>query len=188
MSRALLFVPVFGFLLLAVVSLVGMYTIDTQKIPSVMIDKPVPDFDLPAISEKQPGFASKDLLGEVYMINVFGSWCVACQYEHNFLMNLKANNVIPIYGIDWREPTDVSGQAWLDRYGNPYTAVGDDRNGDVVIQFGVTGAPETFIIDRDGRIRLKQIGPITQQVWDKTMWPMIEKLRAEPSRQIAPAS
>ncbi|MCI5044732.1 MAG: DsbE family thiol:disulfide interchange protein [Aquisalinus sp.] len=178
MKRILLFVPITLFAGLAAYMFFGLTRIDTTVLPSVMINKPVPTFNLPAVNTEIPPLASADLKGQVSLINVFGSWCIACQYEHDFLMNLQASGIIPVYGIDWRD-TPEQGAAWLARYGNPYDAVGVDEIGQTVIDFGVTGAPETFIIDKEGRIRWRHVGPLNQEVWDKELWPLIIELREE---------
>ncbi len=123
------------------------------------------------------GLASTDLRGEVSLLNVFGSWCVACAVEHPFLMKLKADGVVPIHAIDWREKNRAAGPAWLARRGDPYTRVGDDPDSRAAIALGVTGAPETFIIDRSGVIRYKHVGPITAEVWSKRLWPIVRKLQ-----------
>ena len=150
---------------------------DPNQIPSVLIDQPIPSFDLPPIKGEERGFASKDLLGQVSLVNIFGSWCVACRIEHPFLMKLRADNVIPVYGIDWREQDPDAGPAWLRKFGNPYALVGDDPDSKAAIAFGVTGAPETFIVDAGGVIRYKQIGPLTSKIWEERLWPIIQELR-----------
>ncbi len=177
MRRALLFIPVLVFISLALYLMFGL-RINTEVLPSVMINKPVPTFNLPAVNDETPPLSSEDLKGQVTLINVFGSWCIACQYEHQFLMDLQASGIIPLYGIDWRD-TPEQGAAWLARYGNPYDAVGVDEIGQTVIDFGVTGAPETFIIDQKGYIRWRHVGPMTQEIWDKDLWPMILKIKEE---------
>ena len=123
------------------------------------------------------GFSNSDLKGRVSLVNVFGSWCAACQEEHGFLMKLSRQNIIPVYGIDWREADRKAGPAWLKRYGNPYTLVGDDPKSLGAIAFGVTGAPESFLIDKDGVIRFKHTGPITHEIWTKKFSPIISELR-----------
>jgi len=152
-------------------------TRDPSRIPSQLIDRPLPEFDLAAIEGLDEGLKTEDFKGQVILLNVFASWCVSCHIEHPFLMELKENNVIPIYGLNWKENGDRDGIDWLDRFGNPYTLVGDDRNGRVASDLGVTGAPETFVIDKDGRVRYKFIGPITEQHWERTLAPLIEELR-----------
>jgi len=179
MSKRLVYLLPLGiFLILAVYFAVGL-TKDPRKLPSTLINREVPAFDLPAIQGFDKGFSSKDLLGQVTLVNIFGSWCVACLAEHPFLMELKKNNVIPIYGIDWREKTDGAATQWLARHGNPYTLVGDDRDSRVSIDFGVTGAPESFIVDKKGVVRYKHIGPIYPETWKDILFPIVEELRKE---------
>lgn len=152
---------------------------DPQFLPSVLINTPVPEFDLPAIEGQDKGFSNADIKGQVSLVNVFGSWCVACREEHPFLMQLKRDNVVPIYGINWREENRRDGPRWLKRFGDPYTLIGDDPKSLGAIAFGVTGAPETFIVDKKGVIRYKHQGPITPQNWSRILFPIVEKVRAE---------
>jgi len=178
MRRIVYLVPLAVFLVLAGYFWVGLGK-DPQIIPSVLIDQPVPAFALKPIKGRELGFSSDDLPGQVSLVNIFGSWCVACRIEHPFLTKLKADGVVPIYGIDWREKDPDAGPAWLAKFGDPYTLVGDDPDSKAAIAFGVTGAPETFIVDARGVIRYKQIGPITPQIWERNLWPIVQKLRAE---------
>lgn len=151
---------------------------DPHTLPSALIDKPMPEFDLPPIEDDRAGFARADLDGKVALVNVFASWCVACRIEHPMLMDLAARKRVPIYGVDWKDdPND--GADWLDAFGDPYTLVGEDRDSKLAIDLGVTGAPETFVIDRTGRIRFKQIGPITDEVWRETIEPLVDALETE---------
>jgi len=145
-------------------------------IPSELIDQPLPKFDLAPIAGFDRGLSSSEIKGDVALINVFASWCPPCRIEHPFLMELSRNGSIPLYGINWKDkPGD--GTAWLNRFGNPYNGIGDDADGRVAIDLGVTGAPETFIVDREGRVRYKYVGPITPDVWRRTLAPMIEELK-----------
>lgn len=150
---------------------------DPNRLESVLIDQEVPPFDLPAIEGRDVGFGSRDLVGQVTLVNVFGSWCVACRAEHGFLVRIKANKEVPIYGINWRERDRQAGPAWLRRYGDPYTRVGDDPDSKAAIAFGVTGAPESFIVDKRGVIRYKHTGPLDARVWKETIKPLVEKLQ-----------
>lgn len=150
---------------------------DSSVVPTVLLDRPVPEFDLAPIAGQDRGLSSADLQGQVSLVNIFGSWCVACHVEHPFLMALHKDKVIPIFGINWREKRPQDGPAWLQRYGNPYTLIGDDPQSRGAIAFGVSGAPETFIVDAKGYIRFKQIGPITPQIWKETLWPIVQRLR-----------
>jgi len=177
-KRLLFVIPLLGFLVLAGYLAVGL-TKDPHALPSVLIDQEVPPFDLVAIEGRERGFKHEDLLGQVSLVNIFGSWCVACRVEHPFLMEIKEKGLIPVYGIDWREENRTAGPAWLARFGDPYTLIGDDPESKAAIAFGVTGAPETFLVDKRGVIRYKHIGPLSQQVWDETLFPLIEELRKQ---------
>src|SRR3546814_114751 len=122
------------------------------------------------------GLSSADLKGEVSLVNVFASWCTACRYEHPVFMKLKEDGVVPIHGINHRDrPQDAA--KWLDDLGDPYTRTGADLNGRVSIEWGVYGVPETFVIDREGRIVFKQVGPVTPEVYRDKIGPLIEELR-----------
>lgn len=176
MKRWVFLLPLAVFAVVAAYFAVGL-TKDPKVIPSVLINKRVPEFALPPIKGRDRGFTSADLQGDVTLVNVFGSWCVACLVEHPFLMKLKRANAVPIHAIDWREENPDAGPAWLKKHGDPYTLIGDDPNSKGAIAFGVAGAPETFVIDRHGVIRYKHIGPITQEAWDRTLWPLIQELR-----------
>lgn len=169
---------------LAVLAVLGVYFViglgkNPNVLPSALIDRPVPEFDLPPILGRDVGLSSADIQGEVVLVNVFGSWCVACMVEHPFLMDLKRNNVIPIHGIDWKEDNRSAGPEWLARHGDPYTRIGDDPDSRGAIAFGVTGAPETFVVDANGVIRYKHTGPLTADVWQDTLAPIVESLRAQ---------
>lgn len=177
--RPLFLVPLGVFLILAVYFAAGL-TKDPKRLPNMLAGKPAPDFDLPPIKGRDArGFASADLTGGVSLVNIFGSWCVACQVEHPFLMELKETAAVPIHGIDWREVDAEAGPAWLKRLGDPYALVGDDPKSRAAIAFGVTGAPETFLVDAKGVVRYKVVGPLDKEIWENTLQPMIEKLRKE---------
>lgn len=177
MMRLVLFLPLVGFLVMAVYFGMGLRE-DPSEIPSQLIDRELPAFDLSAISQSQPGLSNTDLVGQVSLLNVFGSWCPPCAVEHPMLMQIARSGVVPIYGIDWKDPPGA-GAAWLERHGNPYQRVGDDASGRTAIDLGITGAPETFIIDQAGRVRYRHVGVITDRVWTETLRPMIEHLQAE---------
>jgi cytochrome c biogenesis protein CcmG/thiol:disulfide interchange protein DsbE len=174
MNRLIFLAPAALFVALMAAFALGLQH-DPSRLPSVLIDKPVPAFDLAAVRGPQ-GLKTADFQGQPTLLNVFGSWCVACRYEHPLLLRLKAEGV-PIRGLDWKD--DV-GAKYLAENGDPYDLVGDDKSGRAAIDLGVTGAPETFIVDRKGRIRYKHIGPIEPKDWDRTIKPLMDKLRAEP--------
>ncbi len=152
---------------------------DPRTLESVLINKKVPEFSLAPIKGSTQGFSNADLKNEVVLVNIFGSWCVSCLIEHPFLMKLKEENIVPIYGIDWREQTVDAGPRWLKKHGDPFTLIGNDPKSRGAIAFGVTGAPETFFVDKHGIIRYKHMGPITQQNWDDTLKPILDALRKE---------
>jgi cytochrome c biogenesis protein CcmG/thiol:disulfide interchange protein DsbE len=169
--------PIAVFVLVVVAFAFGLRR-DPSTIPTVLIDTEAPQFDLAPIQGRDQGFSSEDLKGQVSIVNIFASWCVSCVYEHPELLRIKAEGGPPIYGLAWKDAPGATAQ-WLDRHGDPYTAVGDDAEGRVAIDFGVTGAPESFVIDKEGRIRYKHIGVITADNWRRIFTPMIAELRAE---------
>jgi cytochrome c biogenesis protein CcmG/thiol:disulfide interchange protein DsbE len=175
--RPLLLVPAALFVLLGLVLGWGL-TRNPKEIPSALIGRPVPVFDLPPVQGRTLGLASTDLVGEVSLVNVFASWCVACQAEHPLLMALTAERRVPIHGLNYKDaPADAA--AWLDKLGDPYLRTGADRNGRVAIDWGVYGVPETFVVSADGRIAHKHIGPLTRRDLDETILPLVERLRRE---------
>jgi cytochrome c biogenesis protein CcmG/thiol:disulfide interchange protein DsbE len=151
---------------------------DPSLIPTVLLNSPVPDFDLEPLPGREPGLTSSDLVGEVTLVNIWGSWCVACLAEHPLLMALSERNAVPIHGIAWRDEPNAS-LRWLQRNGDPYALIGQDPVSEAAIAFGVTGAPETFVVDAGGVIRYKHIGPITEKAWESTIAPLILELRAQ---------
>jgi cytochrome c biogenesis protein CcmG/thiol:disulfide interchange protein DsbE len=175
-SRYLSLLPLLLLLALATYFAFGL-TRDPHTIQSVLIDKPLPAFDLPAFGREGESVKSGDLKGKVSLLNIFASWCVACRAEHPVLLELKKGR-IAIYGLAWKDkPEELT--PWLAELGNPYTAIADDRLGRTAIDLGVTGAPETYVIDKQGRIRFKQVGPIDQQVWENTLAPLVKQLESE---------
>jgi cytochrome c biogenesis protein CcmG/thiol:disulfide interchange protein DsbE len=178
MNKPLLFLTPLIIFTILIIYLASGLNRNPQIIPNSLQGMAVPIFSLPPIKGRDNiGFKNTHLPGTVSLINIFGSWCVACKSEHSFLMHIKAKNLIPIHGIDWRELDQLNGPRWLKIHGDPYTLVGDDPASKTAIAFGVTGAPETFLIDKKGIIQYKHIGPINKEVWDSTLWPMIQKLR-----------
>lgn len=174
-SRLSAYLPLLAFLGLIVIFGIGL-TLDPRKIPSPLIGKPVPVFDLPPVKGRNLGLSSANLKGEVSLVNVFASWCTACREEHPLFMELKENGIVPIHGLNYKDkPEDAS--KWLNELGDPYTRTGADINGRVGIDWGVYGVPETFVIDRDGRIAYKHIGALTRDVLRKKIIPLISELR-----------
>ncbi len=148
-----------------------------RDLPSAMIDKPVPEFVLPPIDGMDgPGLGAADLrTGEVTLVNFFASWCVPCRIEHPFLLELAQRDKVRLFGINYKNKPEEA-RAWLAELGNPYGRIGADASGRVGIDWGVYGLPETFVVDRAGRIRYRQIGPIDQKALDETIRPMIREL------------
>lgn len=170
--------PLFVFLALIGLFAVGL-TRDPRILPSELIEKPFPEFTL----ENLAGDEALDktvLNGQVSLVNVFGSWCAACTVEHPQLLKIKDTKDLQLVGIDWRD-TRENANRWLVRHGNPYDVVIFDPNSKLIVELGVTGAPETFIIDRAGRIRYKHVGIISPEDWQKTLRPLVQKLQLDPS-------
>ncbi len=169
-------VPFTAFVILAILLGWGL-TRDPSRIPSTLIGSPVPVFDLPPVQGRTLGLASTDLRGEVSLVNVFASWCTSCRLEHPVFMRLRETGGVTIHGINYKDqPEDAA--AWLDELGDPYTRTGADLNGRVAIDWGVYGVPETFVVDRDGRIVFKQIGPVTPDVYRDVIAPLLTELKA----------
>ena len=174
-GRVLFLVPLTAFLILAVYLWAGLQS-DPRVIPSALIDQPVPEFELPPLVPGKLGFGNKDLHGQVFIINIFASWCLPCRVEHPFLMQLAAQSTVPVYGINWKDrPADAL--AWLTELGDPYARIGKDPDNKVGVDFGVYGVPETYIIDAEGRIRFKQVGPIFPEILAETILPLIRDLQ-----------
>lgn len=176
MKRLVYFLPLIVLVVLGGFFLKG-FDLDPRALPKMLEGQPVPEFDLKPIKGRDKGFKSTDLPGQVSLVNVFGSWCVSCQVEHPFLMEIKKKGLVPIHGIDWREKNPDDGPRWLTRYGDPYTLVGDDPESKAAIAFGVSGAPESFLVDKQGVVRYKHVGPVTPDAWEKILWPLIQELR-----------
>ena len=154
----------------------GLY-LDPRKVPSALIDKPAPEFLLPTMDGGQ--VSKKDLLGKVYLLNVWASWCEACRYEHPYFIELKNQGVKTLMvGYNYRDKP-VMAERWLQVLGNPYDVILVDADGQAAIDFGVYGAPETFVIDKKGVIRYKVIGPMTDEVWKKDVKPIVDMLEKQ---------
>jgi cytochrome c biogenesis protein CcmG/thiol:disulfide interchange protein DsbE len=166
--------PVVLLLGVAVLFAVGLRH-DPSIVPSVLIDKPVPDFDLPPLLDDKPGLATTDLNGQVALVNVFASWCIPCRVEHPLFMHLAEQGEVPVYGINYKDaPADA--KRWLAELGDPYARIGADRDGRAGIEWGVYGVPETFVVDGTGTIRFKQVGPLSAEVLEKTIMPLVREL------------
>jgi cytochrome c biogenesis protein CcmG/thiol:disulfide interchange protein DsbE len=169
-------VPLALFVGLVAFFAVGL-TRDPRQVPSPFIDKPAPAFQLAQLHEADRVFRPEDMKGKVWMLNVWASWCVSCRVEHPLLVEVSRRGIVPIVGLNYKDKRD-DGLQWLSRLGNPYTLSAFDVEGRVGIDYGVYGVPETFVIDKQGVIRHKQIGPVTAEAWEKTILPLIRKLQA----------
>lgn len=165
------------FVLLAVVLGVGL-TLDPTKVPSPLIGKQAPKFELALLSDPDTQFNSRDMQGKVWVLNVWASWCVACREEHEVLQQLADRNLAPIVGLNYKDKPG-NARRWLDDMGNFYALSVMDRDGRVGIDWGVYGVPETFIIDRQGVIRYKHIGPVDFPALTRTLIPKIQSLVEE---------
>ena len=176
--RGFAWVPLLVFALIAVALGAGLF-LDPREVPSPLIGKPVPQFTLAPVQGRTAGLSTADLTGEVSLVNVFASWCVACREEHPILVDLARRGIVPIHGLNYKDKPDAAAR-WLDELGDPYTRTGADLDGHVGIDWGVYGVPETFVIDRQGRIRHKIIGAINRRIVDEKLMPLVRQLRAEP--------
>ena len=173
--RLLLALPATGFVVLAGVFALGLSR-DPSLLPSTLIGKKVPEFDLPPVKGRTLGLASNNLVGEVSLVNVFASWCVACRAEHPVFMELTRRNLVPLHGLNYKDTLDDAAE-WLNTMGDPYIRTGADLDGRVAIDWGVYGVPETFVIGADGTIAYKHIGAVTEQALGQTIMPLVENLR-----------
>lgn len=174
--RLLLAVPVVGFAGLLLPLAWGLNH-DPGKLPSALVGKAGPKFDLPPVKGRALGLSSDNLYGEVSLVNVFASWCLACREEHPLFMRLSRDKTVSIHGINYKDPPDAAAH-WLDTMGDPYTRTGADREGRVAIDWGVYGVPETFVVGADGVITYRHIGAITDQTLAETILPLIQHLRS----------
>jgi len=167
--------PLIVFAVMAIAFAVGL-TLNPRELPSALIGKPVPEFDLPAVQGRTLGLSSNDLKGEVSLVNVFASWCTECRVEHPFLMELAKTGLLPVHGLNYKDkPADAAN--WLDTLGDPYRRTGADLKGRVSIDWGVYGVPESFLVDRRGRIAYKHVGALNWAVFNEKLRPVVEQLK-----------
>jgi len=167
------FYPLIGFVILVVVLAVGL-TIDPKRVPSPLIDKPAPEFNLPMLMQGG-NIGNKDMLGKVWILNVWASWCVACRAEHEIIKQLSKQNIVEIIGLNYKDEA-ADARSWLFEFGNPYSKIAVDRDGRTGINWGVYGVPESFLVDKEGIIRYKHIGPVTAESLQKILLPKIKQL------------
>jgi cytochrome c biogenesis protein CcmG/thiol:disulfide interchange protein DsbE len=168
-------VPLIVFVVVAGFLWVGL-GLNPREVPSPFIDKPAPAFTLQKLHEPEARFSNTDMRGQVWLLNVWASWCVACRSEHPLLVQLSRANLVPIYGLNYKDvPSDA--KRWLQQLGDPYVTSLVDYEGKVGIDYGVYGVPETFVIDKQGVIRHKVIGPVTPSALDNCVLPLVKKLQ-----------
>ncbi|MCG7965647.1 MAG: DsbE family thiol:disulfide interchange protein [Candidatus Thiodiazotropha taylori] len=151
-----------------------------REIPSPLIGKSIPEFSLPSVESAQTMINDQNLKGKIYLLNVWATWCVSCRAEHDTLVHLARSGKVEIVGLNWKDER-VKAQAWLQQLGDPYTVNIFDQKGRTAIDLGVYGAPETFLVDDDGIIHYKHAGPLTLGVFNETLLPMINDLKAKGS-------
>ncbi len=174
MNKKLL-IPLAVFFVLAGFLFAGLWR-DPREVPSPLINKPAPQFTLAQLHDPATRLGSADMKGQVWLLNVWASWCVSCREEHPLLVALAREKVVPIIGLDYKDEPGP-GKTWLAQNGDPYTTSVMDHDGSVGIDYGVYGVPETFVIDKSGTIRYKQIGPITQEALEKKILPLVRELQ-----------
>ncbi len=170
--------PLATFIVLAIFLYVGL-SLNPRDIGSTRIDKPAPVFSLPQLLDNTKTVTQEDFLGKISIFNVWASWCVSCRYEHPLLMQL-AQQGYTIYGLNYKDQLKDA-RALLARTGNPYIASAFDESGQIGIDWGVTGTPETFIIDQQGIVRHKHIGPLTNELWQQEILPLLKRLETSKS-------
>lgn len=175
MTRFML--PLVGFLIMVVFLFAGL-SLNPRQVPSPLIDKPAPVFELQQLHEPEKILTSQDNLGKVWLLNVWASWCVACRDEHPLLVHVANAGIVPIYGLNYKDERDTAMQ-WLRQFGDPYTVSIVDSDGRVGIDYGVYGVPETYVIDKQGIIRHKQIGPVTVKSLQEKILPLVKELQEQ---------
>ncbi|MDE2310333.1 MAG: DsbE family thiol:disulfide interchange protein [Betaproteobacteria bacterium] len=174
MNRFLL--PLVVFIVLVLFLGIGL-NLKPREVPSPLIDKPAPAFRVPQLHEEAKTIAPEEMRGKVWLLNVWASWCVSCREEHPLLVEFARQNLVPIYGLNYKDKREDA-LAWLVEGGNPYVVSAYDRDGNVGIDWGVYGVPETFVIDKLGIIRYKQIGPVTPEALRDKIIPLVKELNS----------
>jgi cytochrome c biogenesis protein CcmG/thiol:disulfide interchange protein DsbE len=172
MKRTLIPVIIFGVLL---VFLALGLSLNPHEVPSPLIGKPAPAFTLATLDNAGKQLTPRDMAGQVWVLNVFASWCAPCREEHPLLVDLAKRTPTPIYGLNYKDQ-QADAERWLRQFGNPYKSVLVDRDGRAGIDYGVYGVPETFVIDKTGTVRYKNIGPLTPEVIATKILPLLKKL------------
>ena len=170
-------IPLGLFLVLVVFLAIGLSR-DPREIPSALVNKPAPTFRLPQLKDQTKTFSAEDMQGKVWLLNVWASWCIACRDEHEHLFEYAKSGVAPIIGLNYKDRREDA-LAWLGELGDPYQLSAVDLDGRVAIDYGVYGAPETYVIDKSGTIRLKHVGPVMPDVWSQKVLPLVQELNRE---------
>ena len=173
-SAKRIIVTLAGFGALVALLAVGL-TLNPREVPSPLVGKPAPAFELPLLNEPARTFSSRDMAGEVWLLNVWASWCVACRVEHPVLLELAKSGAVPLYGLNYKDRRE-DGLPWLKQFGDPYVLSIYDLDGRLGIDYGVYGVPETFLIDKQGVIRYKRIGPLTGDIVKQKILPLVSEL------------
>ena len=171
------FMPLAVFALLSVVLGIGL-TLNPREVPSPFIGKPAPAFSLPGLHDESVTVSPASMRGQVWLLNVWASWCAPCREEHPVIVAAARDSGVPVIGLNYKDERSAA-RGWLRQLGDPYQAIAADRDGRVGIDWGVYGVPETFVIDRAGIIRHKVIGPLTADAWARQVLPLVKKLQAE---------
>jgi cytochrome c biogenesis protein CcmG/thiol:disulfide interchange protein DsbE len=171
--------PIVIFGLMVVVFWLGLGK-DPSVVPSPLIGKPAPEFTLPSLTDGTQQVSAAELRGQVWLLNVWATWCVGCRQEHDALLTIAASGEVPIYGLNWKDDS-TQARAWLEQLGDPYVATAVDLDGRVAIDWGVYGAPETFLIGPDGTVLHKHIAPITWDIFARDFLPRIAEAREQGS-------
>jgi cytochrome c biogenesis protein CcmG, thiol:disulfide interchange protein DsbE len=166
-------IPIGLFAALAVFLFIGLSR-DKETLPSPLIGKPAPQFELQRVEDPSQKISSREFAGKPYVVNIWGSWCFACREEHPVLMEIARRNEVPLVGLNWKDELPLA-QQWLQQYGNPYVTTAFDPKGDVGIDYGAYGAPETYLVDARGIIVYKYVSPVTIDVWEREFLPRIKQ-------------
>lgn len=170
-------IPLGLFVVLVVFLAIGL-TRDPSKLPSALLDKPAPTFRLPQLSDPSKTFSAEDMRGKVWVMNVWASWCVACRDEHPYLLQYAKSGAVPIYGLNYKDQREDA-LGWLAELDDPYVLSAVDLEGRVGMDYGVYGAPETYLIDKSGTIRHKHVGPVKPEIWARDFLPLIQELNRQ---------
>ena len=173
--KAKFLIPLLLFIILVIFLAIGLNR-DPHEVPSPLINKPAPAFDIAQLEQSNKNFSPASMKGQVWILNVWASWCVACREEHPVLVELANSKIAPVIGLDYKDKREQA-LAMLATQGNPYTLSAFDANGRVGIDYGVYGVPETYIIDKAGIIRFKHIGPINSQLLNQKIYPLVSELK-----------